>query len=93
MTSFAAPLKRTLAGMLNIDPDRFEDRSFKEKTYICLDTMMLEKHPGVVLSGTRFDTALKNGDYHTIQSSYITIRQFMQFVGTEVLRGALGDAL
>ena len=48
ITSFAHPLKRTLAALLNISIDKFEDRNFKERTYIYFPLLYLTNVPTLV---------------------------------------------
>jgi hypothetical protein len=76
--------------MINEPLEKFEDRSFKEYYHINLSTF--EKKwcgdllPGQILSDNQFSKLLKNGQYDTIMSSWISIRQLMQYVGTNVCR-------
>lgn len=76
--------------MINEPLEKFEDRSFKEYYHINLSTF--EKKwcgdllPGQILSDNQFSKLLKNGQYDTIMSSWISIRQLMQYIGTNVCR-------
>lgn len=89
-TSFARPLKQVLSLMINEPIEKFEDRAFKEYRYINLSTFeqkwYIEFLPGQVMSDNQFSKLLKNGQYDTIMSSWISIRQLMQYVGTNVCR-------
>lgn len=76
--------------MINEPVEKFEDRTFKECRYINLSTFEQKWHkelsPGQVMSDNQFSKLLKTGQYDTIMSSWISIRQLMQYVGTNVCR-------
>ena len=95
ITSFAHPLKRTLAALLNIPINKFENRSFKEHTYIYFPSLCLTTTPdlGKILSDNKFSKAIAAKDFSFLQTHYITIRQLLQCFGTEIMRGYFGDNL
>lgn len=93
ISSFAAPLKEILGTMLGVKASKFEDRSFKDSTYINLTTMDITTTPDKPLTDNKFSKALKEKDYKFIQDNYITIRQLMQFAGTNVFREVFGEDL
>lgn len=96
ITSFAYPLKRTLAALLNIDINRFEDRDFKENYYIYFPSLdITNKLPenAITVSDSKFARLVSNKDLSFIQTSWITIRQLLQVFGTECMRGIFGDRL
>lgn len=95
ITSFAAPLKRTLGALLNVPEKRFNDREFKEKYYIYFPTLTITNAPdfGKVLSDGKFSRYVSNKDLSFIKSYYITIRQLLQVFGTECMREIFGDKL
>lgn len=95
ITSFAHPLKRTLAAMLNIDIKRFEDRDFKENTYINFSKMDITKYPPAFnkLNDGTFNRCLEHSNFEPIKTNYITIRQLMQCWGTNTMRQQYGDRL
>ena len=95
ITSFAHPLKRTLAALLNIPIDKFEDRNFKERTYIYFPLLYLTTTPesDKILSDNKFSKAIAIKDFSFLQTYYITIRQLLQCFGTEIMRGYFGDNL
>ena len=95
ITSFAHPLKRTLAALLNISIDKFEDRNFKERTYIYFPLLYLTTTPesDKILSDNKFSKAIAIKDFSFLQTYYITIRQLLQCFGTEIMRGYFGDNL
>lgn len=72
ITSFAYPLKRTLAALLNINISRFEDRDFKENYYIYFPSLdITNKLPenAVTVSDSKFARLLSNKDFSFIQTS------------------------
>ena len=95
ITSFAHPLKRTLAALLNIPINRFENRLFKEHTYIYFPSLCLTTTPDLdkVLSDNKFSKAIAAKDFNFLHTHYITIRQLLQCFGTEIMRGYFGDNL
>lgn len=99
-TSFAKPLKECLSIITGVPVERFEDRDFKENWFICLRTFHLTSIEDAtidnilsinILSDKDFVKAIKNFDTNKIQNSYISIRQLMQYFGTEVIRHFLSD--
>lgn len=95
ITSFAHPLKRTLAALLNVPIEMFDLRSFKENTYIYFPTLTMTDHPNsdLVISDNKFSRAIMNKDFSFLTNNYITIRQLLQCFGTEIMRGLFGDNL
>ena len=92
--SFATPLKEILAIILGVDVKKFEDRYFKEHTYVNLNDLEIcdiLKTP--YLSDNEFNRYSKNLDPFFTRQHQLTIRQLMQFVGTDVLRTFLSDEL
>lgn len=76
-----------LADMLNIDVDKFENRSFKENTFIDLQTLKIVEQPNKLSDGV-FTTMLKNKD--TLQDQTLSVRQLMQYFGTEICHKYFG---
>lgn len=93
ITSFAHPLKRTLAALLNIDIKNFEDRNFKENWYIYFPTLEITDKPDKekVISEGKFSRMINNKDLSFLKTHYITIRQLLQVFGTECMRNIFGD--
>ena len=62
ITSFAYPLKKTLAALLDIDIKKFEDRSFKENYYIYFPTLEITSKPNkeLVISDGKFSRCVAN---------------------------------
>ena len=97
ITSFAKPLKEVLAIILKVRPETFESRSFKENCYVQLDTLQELYTNGIALpdktlTDNQFNKYIKSGE--PIPSDYwISVRQLMQYCGTNVLRKFLSDKL
>ncbi len=95
ITSFAYPLKRTLAALLNVPIEKFNDRNFKENYYIYFPTFTITNFPEFdkVLNDSRFSRLVNNKDLSFLKTHYITIRQLLQVFGTECMRNIFGDKL
>lgn len=95
ITSFAHPLKRTLAALLDIDINKFEDRVFKETYYIYFPTLTITNKPDYakVISEGKFSRMINNKDLSFLKTNYITIRQLLQVFGTECMRNIFGDKI
>lgn len=91
--SFAGALKGTLAVLLNIPAELFEDRDFKESSYIFFPTITITKNPpkARTLSDKRFSRYLERYDLSFLKTSYITGRQALQCIGTQCFRELFGD--
>ena len=76
-----------LASLLNIDICKFEDREFKENTDIELSTLKFFKNP-VRLSDRNFVKLLQTED--TLKDYSLTVRQLMQYFGTEICQKYFG---
>ncbi len=94
ITAFAKPLKQSLSVILNRPIEWFNDRYNKENYYVNLDT--LELYPktdvpdAVKLSENKFQKCIKTGE-PLPENNVVSIRQLMQYYGTNVVRKFLGD--
>ena len=83
--------------MLNVPEERLEDRDFKEN--YCFDfaeykVVKKEYVPkGMLLSDKTFSSEIKKGNLYVAREYCLTIRQLLQFIGTEVMRNLFGDTL
>lgn len=96
VTSFAYPLKKTLATFLNIDDNLLNNRAFKENTYIYCPTLTITNSPEDkkrIISDYKFNKYLSQNNYSFLQDSYITIRQLLQCFGTDIMRKFFGDKI
>lgn len=94
-TAFAKPLKQTLSILLNKPLEWFEDRYNKENVFVQLDTLILVDRSDIqcslnVLSENKFSKLIKTGEPFP-EGTYLSIRQLMQYYGTEVMRKYIGD--
>lgn len=94
ITSFAKPLKEVLSIILGVPIEKFEDRDFKENYCVDLNTLKIEKVNPVIthlMSDKFFSKVAKELDINTIKRHCITIRQMLQYVGTECLRRLVSE--
>lgn len=93
ITSFAKPLKEVLSVILGVPVKKFEDRNFKENYYVHLwDFKIVEKYlldDSDILSDNKFTKAIKTGEPFP-KDTWLSIRQLMQYFGTQVLQTYLG---
>lgn len=92
--AFADPLKKMLSVLLNIPFDNFNNRNFKEDCIINIATLDYSlsafSNEEDQLSDSKFNRLAKNLDPLLTQSN-LTIRQLMQYFGTEVMRKFFGE--
>lgn len=88
--AFADPLKKMLAALLNIPIDRFNYREFKESWYVNIPTLNLLDYVDFdKLSDSKFNKLVKNLD-PILTKSNLSIRQLMQYFGTQVMQTFFG---
>lgn len=91
--AFADPLKKMLAILLNIPVEKFNERAFKEDTCIDLDTLEYSLSAFTqdkrLLSDSKFTKLAKDLDTE-ILSYDLTIRQLMQYYGSEIMHTYFG---
>lgn len=90
--AFADPLKKMLSVLLNIPVNKFNDRAFKEEFCVNLNTLegslTYWNDPGL-LSDSKFTKMAKNLDPEILQYK-LTIRQLMQYYGSEIMHTFFG---
>ena len=94
VTSFAKPLKEVLSIILGVPVERFEDRDFKENYCVDLNTLQIEKvdpFETPLMTDKFFSKTAKDLDVKTIRQYKITVRQLLQYVGTECLRRLISE--
>lgn len=91
LIAFADPLKKMLSILLNIPFERFNDRAFKELVYINIPTLeqIFPKQEDKV-SDSKFNKMVKDLDPE-LANCNLSIRQLMQYFGTNVFRTFFGD--
>lgn len=91
--AFADPLKRMLAILLNVPVSKFNNRHFKEDCVINIPTLDYSlsafNEESDILSDSKFNKLVKNLDPSLIQSN-LTVRQLMQYFGTNVMHTFFG---
>lgn len=87
VVAFADTLKQMLAHLLNVDPEKFEDRDFKDNCDVDLSTLKLFKNPQR-LGDRTFNKLLKSEE--SLKDYSLTIRQLMQYFGTEICQKYFG---
>ena len=95
-TAFAKPLKQTLSILLNKPLEWFEDRYNKENMFVHLDTLLVVDRSVIqesdnILSENKFSKLIKTGEPFP-EETYLSVRQLMQYYGTEVMRKYIGDS-
>jgi len=97
---FADPLKRVLATLLSVNVESFESRDFKENFYLDFNTLNIyQKHlveasnPDLILPDNKFSKLAKDLNVNLIEGYFLSVRQVLQYVGTEVMRTFLGNRL
>lgn len=94
VTSFAKPLKEVLSIILGVPIEKFEDRDFKENYCVNLNTLEITKVDPFhtpTMTDKFFSKVAKELDINTIRQYNITIRQMLQYVGTECLRRLVSE--
>ena len=94
--SFAGPLKEMLSVLLRVPVEMFEDRDFKENTFIDFNNLSFHKREDLkryqILSDSKFSRKIKDGTID-VRANLLSIRQLLQYWGTEIQRRYLGDQL
>lgn len=94
---YASKLKKMLAILINVDEERFEDRIFKEQYYFNFTKYELLHESDVPkrkkLSDKLFNKELSRQNDRVAIDYILSIRQLLQFFGTEVMRKYFGDSL
>ncbi len=85
--AFADPLKKMLSVLLNIPLNKFNNREFKENTIVNIPTLNITNADKI--SDCKFNKLVKILDLSLIESN-LTIRQLMQYFGTQVMQTYFG---
>lgn len=84
-------MKEMLASLLNISKDKFDDRTFKEFCVVNLKTLNTTHKQCVQhLSDSKFNKMVRDLNSE-LMYHFLTIRQLMQFYGTNVMRKFFGE--
>lgn len=96
VTSFAKPLKEVLSIILGVPVEKFEDRDFKENYCVDFNTSKIYKctDPCVrLLSDKNLSKLIESDSYHIIKTYTLTIRQCLQYIGTQICREFISDKI
>lgn len=98
---YADKMKEMLAILLNTNVQNFENREFKEQYYVDFNTLQLihvdesniNAFKDKILSDTRFTREIKRVNPNLTKNYFLSIRQILQYFGTEIMRFYFGDRL
>lgn len=97
VTRYADALKRMLAIMINVSVNKFEDRDFKERYYFDFNKYRLinisETAIPNIISDKAFNRELKRSNLSVATEYTLSIRQILQFFGTDIMRRFFGNKL
>jgi hypothetical protein len=96
VTSFAKPLKEVLAIILGVPVEKFEDRDFKENYCVDFNTSKIYKCTDSnvrLLSDKNLSKLIESDSYHIIKTHTLTIRQCLQYIGTQICREFISDKI
>lgn len=86
-----------LAILIGVKEQKFEERTFKEQYYFDFNQYQLLHESEVPkkkkLSDRAFNRELTKNNLKVALDFVLSIRQLLQFFGTEVMRGYFGDSL
>ena len=89
---FADPLKKMLSVLLNVPFERFNQRTFKEDYSVCVPTLDLMLTGDYKISDSKFNKLVKQLDPE-LKNSNLTIRQLMQYFGTQIMQEYFGKRI
>lgn len=94
--SFAGTMKKMLSILLNVPVEMFEDRDFKENVFVDFNNLKLYRREDIkksrIMSDSKFSRHVKELTVD-LYSYVLSIRQLLQYWGTEINRRYLGDSL
>ena len=88
LVAFADNMKQMLADLLNIKREKFDERNFKDNIYVDIATLKIIENPNI-LSDRQFNKLLKDAP-ESILDKHLSIRQLMQYFGTECCQKFFG---
>lgn len=98
---YADKMKKMLSHLLNVNIADFEDRNFKEHCYIdftnlskyFIDNVNTSPYKDKILSDSKFSKEIKKPNSNITKDYFLSIRQILQYFGTEIMRYYFGDKL
>lgn len=83
--------------MMNVSVNKFEDRDFKERYYFDFNKYRLinisETAIPNIISDKAFNRELKRSNLSVATEYTLSIRQILQFFGTDIMRRFFGNKL
>ena len=94
--SFAGTLKEMLAVLLKVPVEMFESRDFKENVFVDFNTLTFYRRDELtknqILSDSKFSKKINEMSID-VTTNLLSIRQLLQYWGTEIMRKYFGDQL
>ena len=87
--AFADPLKKMLAALLNVPVEWFNNRNFKEFCTVHIPTLNFSDDTSNKITDSKFNKLVKTLD-PSLTEGWLSIRQLMQYFGTEVMQTHFG---
>lgn len=85
-----------LAVLLRVPVEMFEDRDFKENVFVDFNDLTFHRRENLkkyqILSDSKFSRKVKEMSID-VRANLLSIRQLLQYWGTEIQRKYLGDQL
>ena len=85
-----------LAVLLRVPVEMFEDRDFKENVFVDFNDLTFHRREDLkkyqILSDSKFSRKVKEMSID-VRANLLSIRQLLQYWGTEIMRRHLGDQL
>lgn len=95
IVKYADGLKKILSVMLNVSTSKFEERDFKENYYVDFINYKLlnikEKDVSDTITDKQFSEELQKGNLDLALKYNLSVRQVLQFFGTDIIRRFFGD--
>lgn len=92
--SFAGSLKEMLAVLLRVPVEMFENRDFKENVFVDFNDLTFHRRENLkkyqILSDSKFSRKVKEMSID-VRANLLSIRQLLQYWGTEICRTYLGE--
>jgi len=94
-TLYAEKIKVMIAELLNVDRASLEDRDFKENYFVDFTTLTVAHRDKLdsskILSDSKFMKEMNRLGYQLTSTYYLSVRQVMQYFGTEIMRFHFGQ--
>ena len=96
IVKYADKIKEILSLLLNVSIKTFENRDFKENCYVDFTTLTLHWEKDIIdktkiINDSKFAKEIKRLDMNLTRNYYLSVRQVLQYYGTEIMRHYFGD--